>query len=123
MGGERLHYAECREPTFNISLSSNVVELYDSSGIRYIVPCLASELHANTYGKAKVLIDAGTKLPKLGKGQKYRITQRNITGNDGGDGSDSGDDLVPYPRVEAAFTPEQLVVVLFQQPTDCIPSC
>ena len=52
-----------------------LVELDDSSGIKYI----ASELHDNTYGKAKVLIDTAAKLPKLGISNK--------TWNNVGDGS------------------------------------
>ena len=79
VGGQTLQYFECRDSTFNIlCLSSNLVKLCDSSGIEYIVPCFASELlhNSNTYGKAKVLIDAAARLPKLEKGQNYKITQR-----------------------------------------------
>lgn len=112
VGGQRLPYLECRNSTLNITLSSNLLELYDSLGTKYNVPCLASELHDKSYYKAKVLIDAASKLPKL-KDQEYKITLRNIPGNDGGDGSDSDDEPVPYPRDEGAFTEKQLVLVQF----------
>ena len=101
--GKELRYVEYRDATFNISLLFNTMDL-ESSGVKWTVPFLAKEFCNITYEKAILLINASKQLPLLANNHLFTIKQRKTSGNDGGVGGDSDDEMEPNLRVEPPFT-------------------
>ena len=81
----------------------------------YTVPFLDPELQFDnkTYDKAMLLIGVSKHLPCLSNTKRFKIRQRITSGNDGGVGGDSDDEVVPTPRVEPSFSECNLRVVQF----------
>ena len=112
LDGKKLTYTEVLDATFNIILSNYIVEVIDGSGRAYPLPCLSQEVLGNTYGKAKLLLDGSSELPSLSENHNYVIVQQKCSGISG-EGSDSGDEAVPYPAIDPPFSEMQLGVVQF----------
>lgn len=111
IGESTFLYQEHRGSTYSLCLSNNTFEVITHPVI-ITYPVELKVFNTTTYAKAKELTDAVSVLPQLQHGQCCKIKQREVQGDVGGT-SDSDDESVPYPRVEPAFTSEEMVVLHF----------
>lgn len=109
VNGKNFQYSESRGSTLLISLLNGTVDVRDSLGLTYEVPCLNPQLLGAIYGKAIVLMDVCRKLPRLAKKQKCEVYQPNTPGRIGQ--SDSDDEQVPYAKIDPSFTDAEMVLV------------